>query len=870
MTPNQWLQVKEIFNAATELAPTERRRFLRERCGDDAQLLRELELLVESHEEAGEFIERPALSSPFEILSKGEESLWAGRTIGQYRVLREIGRGGMGLVLLAVRADDQFEKQVAIKILRRGMDSEEIVRRFRNERQILASLDHPYIARLFDGGMTEDGLPYFVMEHIEGQPFDKYADEQRLNIKQRLELFRKVCVAVQYAHQNLVVHRDLKPSNILITRTGEPKLLDFGIAKVLSPELSASEWTRTEARMLTPDYASPEQVRGEKLTTRSDVYSLGVVLYELLTGHRPYRVAETAPHELARIICEQEPTKPSVAIKTVEVVERVGGGDESSSQITPEAISRARDTQPDRLRHLLSGDLDNIVLMALRKEQARRYESAEQLSADVKRYLDGLPVIAHKDTFAYRASKFIGRNKVGVTAAALVLLAIIAGLIGTIWQARLAQQQRDAAQAEKLKAERISTFLSTALSYSDPSMSLPGNKNRRDATINQMLDDVAPRIATDLADQPDARVALQRIVGRAYISQYRLDDAERYLSAALDTQLKIHGENHLETARILSVLGTLKVGKGEWAEAEETLRRATAIFRKQQQEGQQDVQAFTGALYDLGSIHWSKGNLDAAESAFNEALTFSSYLQGANRELIADAKVGLGYSRYSRGRLDEAVSLLREAIAEYRGLSNSRWKLSEALNPLGQVLTWRGEYLEALSVLRESAEISREFFGDDNAYRARSLYLQAAALCFNGDYAEAAKALDKAEELYSRITPDEKISAANNADIRNMILTRTGRAPEGEIFGRKAIELYQSSINRGSPSITLARIHLAESLTAQKKYEEAEKVLLEAYKDASEVQGASHWRTKDVARELVKLYDTWGKPDRAAEYRNKS
>jgi eukaryotic-like serine/threonine-protein kinase len=289
MTPEQWQQVKALFNAAAELPVAERSSFLQERCNGNVELLREVQLLLESHAEAEHFIEKPALVSASDILPTRIDHSRAGETIGQYRVVHEIGRGGMGVVLLAVRDDDQFKKRVAIKLLRRGMDTEDLLRRFRNERQILASLEHPHIARLIDGGMTDDGLPYFVLEYVEGEPLDKYCDEHRLATSDRLQIFNKVCAAVQYAHQNLVVHRDLKPSNILVTSEGEPKLLDFGIAKLLDPKLNAYTIapTATMARLMTPDYASPEQIRGRTITTASDVYSLGVVLYRVLTGHAP-------------------------------------------------------------------------------------------------------------------------------------------------------------------------------------------------------------------------------------------------------------------------------------------------------------------------------------------------------------------------------------------------------------------------------------------------------------------------------------------------------------------------------------------------------------------------------------------------------
>jgi len=441
-----WHRIEEVFVAALEHESFERDKFLDEACANDEPLRAEVDSLLASHEQAGGFIEAPAVAFVHELLTdeltgSDEEAAVApslsGQRVGNYAIERELGRGGMGTVYLAHRADDQYKKLVAIKIVRRGMDTNDIVRRFRNERQILASLEHPNIARLLDGGTTGDGVPYIVMEYVEGVTITNYCDEQRLKTTERLQMFRIVCAAVQHAHQNLVVHRDLKPSNMLITADGTPKLLDFGIAKLLSPELSddTSEHTLTELRILTPDYASPEQVRGETLTTTSDIYSLGVVLYELLTGHRPYHLINHAPHELARVIGEQQPAKPSTAAASVEILTR---GDDTKPQtaITPEAVSRARDTQPDKLHRLLSGDLDNVILMAMRKEPARRYSSVGQFSEDIRRHLDGLPVIARTDTFQYRSQKFIQRNKLGVAAATLVVLTLIGGIVATAGQAR--------------------------------------------------------------------------------------------------------------------------------------------------------------------------------------------------------------------------------------------------------------------------------------------------------------------------------------------------------------------------------------------------------------------------------------------------
>jgi len=441
MTPERWDQIKELFQSALEREVSQRAAYLDETCAGDPSLRKQLEALLASHDQAPNFLEAP----PLEVVAQssptdGTESI-VGRRIGPYQVQREIGHGGMGAVYLAVRADQEYQKQVAIKILKRGMDTEAIIRRFRNERQILAALDHPNIAKLLDGGTTEDGLPYFVMDHVQGLPINIYCDTHKLSIAERLKLFRTVCSAVHYAHEHHVVHRDLKPGNILVTAQGVPKLLDFGIAKVLNPEppFETVESTATGLRPMTPNYASPEQVRGGTITPSSDVYSLGVLLYELLTGHHPYRIKNLTPQEIERIICEEEPEKPSAAISGIE--EAPGAGGTTRITLTPESVSATRDGQPEKLRRHLAGDVDNILLTALRKEPERRYASVEQFSDDIRRHLEGQPVIARKDASWYRSAKFIRRNKTGVLSAALASMVLL--LVGAMVYLLTARSQID-------------------------------------------------------------------------------------------------------------------------------------------------------------------------------------------------------------------------------------------------------------------------------------------------------------------------------------------------------------------------------------------------------------------------------------------
>jgi serine/threonine protein kinase len=505
VTPDKWERIKELFASALEREPTERSAFLRSACGPDQELRAELESLLASFDSDKS---SPGGSAPSPTPTN--ITAVAGQNIGHYRVIRQIGSGGMGAVYLAVRADDEYNKRVAIKLVQAGIDTQEILARFRHERQILAALDHPNIAKLLDGGTTEQGLPYFVMDYVEGTRVDEYSDSHKLSIRERVGLFRDVCSAVQYVHQNLVVHRDLKPGNILVTAEGVPKLLDFGIAKLMKPELFTNplDATRVEFRLMTPGYASPEQVRGEPVTTASDVYSLGVILYELLTSRRPYQVKTDAPAEILRAVCDQEPLRPSTAITKVEEGDASGKGKEKSS--TPELRAQMRGTVPEKLKRQLRGDLDTIVLKALRKEPQRRYVSAEQLSEDLRRHLEGLPVTAHRDSWSYRSRKFIGRHKAGVAAAALVSISLVAGVLATTWQARVARSERGRAQQQFNDVRRLTTSL--LFEFHTAIQDLPGSTPARKLIVQRALE-----YLSRLAQQASGDAGLQRELAEAYL-----------------------------------------------------------------------------------------------------------------------------------------------------------------------------------------------------------------------------------------------------------------------------------------------------------------------------------------------------------------
>jgi serine/threonine protein kinase len=692
-----WERVQDLFNQALDLPPNERRALLERASGGDETLRREVESLLASDEKAHSFIEDPAAAVPRDLLSETEENEeFAGRQFGAYRVIREIGRGGLGAVYLAARADDEYRKQVAIKLIRRGLDTDDILRRFRTERQILAQLDHPNIARLLDGGTTEDGLPYFVMEYVNGEPITAYCDTHGLSIGERLELFRKVCGAVSYAHQHLVVHRDLKPSNILVPEDGEPKLLDFGIAKLLTAEDELFTQATPGLRAMTPDYASPEQIKGEKITTASDVYSLGVLLYQLLTGQKPYRLKTGTTDEISRAIAAQEPERPS---STAAAATNTGKA--------------------------LRGDLDNIVLMALRKEPQRRYASVGQLSEDIRRFVEGRAVIAHKDTLAYRATKFIQRNKIGVAAAALVMLSLLAGIAIAFTQARrataharIAEEQRDAAQRASARAEKTSRFMQSFLANANPQWYARG-QGRTDVTVREAIEDAAARIDTELADQPEVRGDLHHTIGEIHRVASEYPRALEHFRRSLDAYREAYGAKHPKVAMALYYFSITKAGAtdSKTEENELLLRDGIAMMR----ETDPDNLNLPYMLQELAA--WMVANetpnarerrLAEAEALLAEAKTLFLQHYGEDHVATITAESTLAFLAQTRGDCALAERLSEEVVRRFRQIEEGGDFHIGALSAQGRITLACGKTIEAETFFAQALDMGRRQWGVDD------------------------------------------------------------------------------------------------------------------------------------------------------------
>lgn len=738
LSSERWAEVKRIFHAAIDLGAEDRSALLERECAADASVKQEVESLLASHQEADDVMENPA--ELWRAVDGPIPDPWLDRMIGPYQPVAKIGTGGMGAVYRAIRVDDHFVKQLAIKVLRDGRLEPSQLRRFKNERQILASLDHPNIARLLDAGTTSDGHPYFVMEFVDGTRIDEYCDAHRLNIVQRVKLFRQVCAAIQFAHQRLVVHRDLKPANILISEEGSPKLLDFGIAKLLDPELffQTVDLTATAVQPMTPDYASPEQARGEAVTTASDVYSLGVILYHLLTGHPPYQVAKLPPGRMVQAICEQEPEKPSLVISRTENSTTHNG---SSETLTPAGVSSPREGQPALLRRKLAGDLDNIILKALHKDPARRYGSAEQLANDLTRYLDGLPVQARPDTLWYRAGKYMRRNSVPVTAAALVFACMAVSVLVTARQARIARAAQTRAEKHFQDLQRITHDM--IFDVHDAIQYLPGATSARKALVQDALfylDNLAKESSGDLALQRELAAAYEK-VGDVQGLNVRSNLGET--AAALESYNKALGimqsvvqadaanaQNRRALGRAYSKYAAIQLVIGNFKEGLEAARKnleMTTELARESSPADQPAQTDLALAYNMMSdAQVYNNNLDAAlESArkslaiFETLLVADPTIRSYRRNVALEHKKIGGIYEYT-GKLDAALAEDQAAIPFNEALAAedhtdmlARRDLSISYSSIGDVLLKTGKTVAALKLYQQAAAIDDAIAAQD-------------------------------------------------------------------------------------------------------------------------------------------------------------
>lgn len=832
MTVERWNKLKHIFNEALELEGAEQKAYIEETCGTDGDLIKEVYSLLESHKSSGKLDQPPKhlISSVFSRYQTADQI--RGKQVGQYKVLDVLGQGGMGNVYLAERSDGQFEQKVALKLLRADFTSENQTRRFLAERQILATINHENIARLLDGGITDDGQPWFAMEYVKGQPIDEYCDTHQLTINKRLELFLKVCNAVQSAHRKLIVHRDLKPSNILVTNQGKVKLLDFGIAKVLDQENLYSDdngdhQTRTGFLPLTPAYASPEQIRGESMTTASDIYQLGVVLYELLTGCRPHEVRGCTPSEVERIICEESPTRPSTAI-TRNLAEEVDTKDGLRQ------VSRDRKITSGQLQKRLRGDLDTVILKSLRKEPERRYDSAEQLATDIRHFLAGQPVIAHPDSFGYRSRKFIHRHKLGVAATAAIVLLLIGYAVTITWHSQRTQIALEQAQQETAKAEQVTGFLIDMFEAANPSeiMGEPVNTNillERGVAQAEMLD-----------EQPAIQARMFDVAGRVYRALGQYNDAQPLIEAGLQLRKEVLGEHHLDVSESLHNLGQLHHEKGEFDRAWELYRQSLKL---REENLPVDDPRIAESFYHLGMIQLqAKGDLEAAETSHRQALEIRRNTYGETHEEVAESTRGLGSVLLAKGDYEEAESYYLNALKIQESLLGDKHpEILTTENNLAILRAWNGNYDSAISMLMESLEQRNQVLGEDH----NSLSIQMNNLAFiaghRGDYHEAEKLLKEAISISnasvgSENNPFSLVFKTNLARIKHV----SGDYEFAESLHRETLQTKRNLYGPNHPDVTASLVQLGSLLIDQHNFEKAESLLMEAISRHSNKQQEAH------------------------------
>ena len=866
MTPEDAERVLDLFAEARACAPGQRADFLARACNGNSVVRAEVESLLDGQAPPTTFLAQPAFERGLEVMGEAQATgeLRAGDTLGDCRIHSLLGVGGMGEVYLA--DDLALGRQVALKLIQRGRGGT-LLSHFRHERRVLAGLTHPNIARLYGGAITSEGRAYLVMEYVEGERLDCYCDNHRLGISERLALFRKVCAAVSYAHQNLVVHRDLKPANIRVTANGEPKLLDFGIAKLLDTETTSSqgEVTVTMSGAMTAEYASPEQLRGESITTASDVYSLGVVLYELLCGQRPYPLKSRRPDELARAICEVEPPRLSIAVGKVNPA--------TFTSTVPTGEPKPRWEPAAKLRRRLEGDLDNIVAKALRKEPTRRYTSVATFSEDIRRHGEGLPVTARQDTLAYRAGKFLRRHKVSVAAAALVMLTLIGGLVIATWQARIARLERDharialaSAQAARRQAElsreqanRLNDFLQKLLTSPSP------QEMGKDVKVVEVLDRASKSVDQDLTRDPEVLAQIHRSLGTAYINLGVPALAEVQIRAALSLFQKLHGEDDAETVVTKHRLAYVLLMRKQPTEAEPLMRD---VLRWQQRQSPPDPDALIKTMDRLSTIYQLTGRFAEAEATVEEMRRMSIKAHGKQSAAYIRMLNSLSAVKRAEGDYAATAEIARQAVEGCDQITRKAGidVLAPELN-LCMALFALGRRAEFLPALMRAQQDVRQVVGDNNTYSGGIMSLHAMDDFTQGKYQKAIPEVKQALEILAPMYPPSDAFIVTDRALLGLALTRTGQAVAGEPFLRAALADGLTTEKIYFP-VTIGNMEtaLGECLFAQKRYLEAEPLLLNGYKMLQERPDSRAALAEAASRRLHDLYTAWNKPAEAAHF----
>jgi serine/threonine protein kinase/Tfp pilus assembly protein PilF len=846
MSKARWDALSPYVDMALEMDPAQRTTWIANLRAQDPTLASDLEALLEQGAIAVRegFLER----EPSKLTPPAPASL-AGQTLGAYTLVSPIGKGGMGTVWRAQRSDGRFEGIAAVKLLNAGLVGRSGEERFKREGAILARLTHPSIAHLLDAGVSPAGQSFLVLEHVEGTHIDQHCDDRGLDVEARLRLFLQVLEAVAQAHANLIVHRDIKPANVLVTTDGRVKLLDFGIAKLIESEAGTGEataLTREGGPPLTPAYAAPEQVSGGTITTATDVYALGVLLYVLLSGRHPAGDARS-PADLIRAIVEAEPPRLSDAAWAA-----------TASASEASAAARRGTTRED-LRRTLKGDLDTIVAKALKKRPQERYASVTALAEDIRRYLRYEPIGARPDALAYRTAKFVRRNRAGLAMTAAMIL-LFAALVG-FYTMRL-RAERDRARRAADKAAKVSALLTDLLTGADPYATRPPTE----PTVREVLDAGARRAEKELADEPELRAEMLMVIGRTYYRMGAYDTARPLLEEALAAARRAHGPEHEQVAEGLNELGLLLDTKGDPAAAAPLMEQALAIRRRRLGRDHKDV-AIT--LAELGNVYASQGLHDRAEPLLREALQIRRKVLGAEHREVAANLSDLGLLARDRGDTARAEPLFRESLAINRkALGEMHPNVASSLNNLALVILDKGQYVEAESLLRQAVAINRQTVGEKHPALGPSLNNLATALRELKRFEEAASVMEEALRISRAALGDAHPRVAFFTLNLARIQLEGGQPQRAEALIRPVLEARRRVLPEGDSRIALAESLLGGALFALGRNAEAEPLLLHAHDILRRTPGRVGREAKTTAARLVALYDAWGRPEKAAPFRS--
>lgn len=836
--------LKTIFEKALELNRIERENYFRSLSEDEKKYISEVKSLIASFESADDFLETPTNKNQIFLFDRDQTHPLLGKHLGQYLIEEVIGSGGMGIVFVGKRDDKEFDQKVAIKILKQGLTSKYLVYRFETERQILAKLQHPNIAKLFDGGKTEDGLPYVVMEYIEGVPITEYCENKKLDIKSRLKLFILVCDAVQYAHQNLIVHRDIKPGNILVNKQRRPKLLDFGVAKLLDETIMQKNINLTKTKMwhLTPEYASPEQINGDAITTSSDIYSLGVLLYQVLTGFQPYLIKNISPVAISKIVTEDRIIKPSEIYKSNKSPNELNSSDEINK----------------KLSNTLKGDLDNIILKAMHKDPGQRYKSVQEFSDDINRYLTGLPITARKDTITYRVSKFVNRHRIGVALFVLFNLIVLFSISAIIYQGRIAAKERDKANIENKKFVKVNSFLQEMLSSVDPT------EIGRDVKVYDILEKAAKNVNTELKDQPEIEAAIRSTLGNTYVNLGEYKKGKPLLDSAYNINLSLYGENSKETAESIHDLALYYDWTGDYKIADSLYGKSVIILRKVLKK---PTERFADVLSDYGIVKMYFEKYNKADKLFTEAIDIALSTYGEKNRNTAVIMNNFALNLTDEGKLDEAEKYYKKSLAILiELLGENRPEVGTSYNNLAYLYMIKKDYKLAEEYINKSYRLKLKLKGKDHPDVGLALNNLGVINFKMKNYSKSEKYLKDAIVQYRKsFSPDHPQIALSQYWLGKIYL-ETGRLGKSKAYLTKSLRTRIKKLPKENKDIWRSKAELGICLLKQKKYKYAEKFLpstLNYYKKnfASDTEPI-----KRLYKNTIKLYESLGDSKNLIKY----